>query len=329
MSDNQQASASGARVLFISPNRIGDSVIASGVVREINRQWPGARITVAAGGPPAPFFRAAPGVERIIVVNKGKWASHWFRLWAEVVKQPWDVVIDTRGSALGWLIRAGTRRIYNRGWETGVPKVEVVSRLMQAPHSLEPEHYIDGRARAEAAAVIDPQLADGAGPGPIIALAPIAHQKGKSWPADRWGALVEKLKAESRFDGWRFMLVGGPGDHPAAAPALMAAGLRGIDCVGRGDILASAAAIARARLFVGNDSGLMHVAAATETPTLGLFGPSEWWHKAPWGPKGRVLASSPARGEFRPITDLTVDQTVAAVLALHDAFISGANPDQP
>jgi len=139
-------------VLFVSPNRIGDSVIASGVVREINRQWPGARITVAAGGPPAPFFRAAPGVERIIVVNKGRWASHWFRLWAEVVKQPWDVVIDTRGSALGWLIRAGTRRIYNRGWETGVPKVEVVSRLMGAPHALEPELYIDDRARAEAAA---------------------------------------------------------------------------------------------------------------------------------------------------------------------------------
>jgi len=329
VSDNQKATAPGVRVLFVSPNRIGDSVIASGVVREINRQWPGARITVAAGGPPAPFFRAAPGVERVIVVNKGKWASHWFRLWAEVVKQPWDVVIDTRGSALGWLVRAGTRRIYNRGWETGVPKVEVVSRLMQAPHSLEPEHYIDDRARAEAAAVIDPQLARGAGPGPIIALAPIAHQKGKSWPADRWGALVEKLKAEPRFDDWRFMLVGGPGDHPAAAPALTAAGDRGIDCVGRGDILASAAAIARARLFVGNDSGLMHVAAATGTPTLGLFGPSEWWHKAPWGPKGQVLASSPTRGEFRPITDLTVDQTVEAVLALHDAFIDGANPDQP
>lgn len=321
MSDNQQASASGARVLFVSPNRIGDSVIASGIVREINRQWPNARITVAAGGPPAPFFRSTPGVERIIVVNKGKWASHWFRLWAEVVKQPWDVVIDTRGSALGWLVRAGTRRIYNRGWETGVPKVEVVSRLMQAPHSLEPELYIDDRAQAEAAAVIDPQLAGGAGPGPIIALAPIAHQKGKSWPADRWGVLVEMLKAESRFDGWRFMLVGGPGDHPPAAPALAAAGGRGIDFVGRGDILASAAAIRRAALFVGNDSGLMHVAAAAGTPTLGLFGPTEWWLYGPRGPRTRTVASNQTRGEFAPIEDLTVEAVFAATLDLHDAFI--------
>ncbi|MNE60930.1 ADP-heptose--LPS heptosyltransferase 2 [compost metagenome] len=125
------------------------------------------------------------------------------------------------------------------------------------------------------------------------------------------------------------MLVGGPGDHPAAAPALAAAGERGIDCVGRGDILASAAAIARSALFVGNDSGLMHVAAATGTPTLGLFGPSEWWHKAPWGPKGRVLASSPVRGEFKPIEELTVEHVFEGVLALHDAYIGGANPDQP
>jgi len=321
VSDNQQASASGPRVLFVSPNRIGDSVIASGVVREINRQWPGARITVAAGGPPAPFFRSAPGVERIIVVNKGMWASHWFRLWAEVVKQPWDVVIDTRGSALGWLIRAGTRRIYNRSWETGVPKVEVVSRLMGAPHALEPELYIDDRARAEAAAVIEPQLAGGAGPGPIIALAPIAHQKGKSWPADRWAALVEKLKAEPRFDGWRFMLVGGPGDHPPAAPALAAAGERGIDFVGKGDILASAAAISRSALFVGNDSGLMHVASAAGTPTLGLFGPTEWWLYGPRGPKTRTVASNETRGQFAPIEDLTVEAVFAATIGLHDAFI--------
>lgn len=325
MSDPQKApksaSASGARVLFISPNRIGDSVIASGVVREINRQWPGARITVAAGGPPAPFFRSAPGVERIIVVNKGKWASHWFRLWAEVVKQPWDVVIDTRGSMLGWLVRAGTRRIYNRGWETGVPKVEVVSRLMRAPRALEPELYIDERARTEAAAVIDPQLAGGAGPGPILALAPIAHQKGKSWPRDRWAALVELLKVEPRFDGWRFMLVGGPGDQPPAAPALKAAGPRGIDFVGKGDILASAAAISRATLFVGNDSGLMHTAAAAGTPTLGLFGPTEWWLYGPRGARTRTVASNETRGQFAPIEDLTVDAVFAAAVALHDAYV--------
>lgn len=315
------------RVLFVTSNRIGDCVISSGVIREIGRQLPGARITVACGRPPAPFFRSAPGVERVIVLDKKKFAGHWIDLWKQVWRTRWDMVVDIRGSALAFQVRAKTRRVYHRGLETGLPKVETVTRLMQAGRTLDPELFIDDRARAEAAAVIDPQLATA--PGPILALAPIAHQPGKSWPADRWGALVDKLKAEPRFDGWRFMLVGGPGDHPPAAPALAAAGERGVDFVGKGDILASAAAIDRAALFVGNDSGLMHVAAAAGRPTLGLFGPTEWWLYGPWGPKTRTVASNETRGEFAPIEALTVDRVFEAVLELHDAFIGAGSAAKP
>lgn len=314
------ASIVGPRVLFISPNRIGDSVIASGIVREINRQWPNAHITVAVSGMAAPFYRAAPGVEDIIVVNKEKRGGHWIKLWKAVRGTGWDVAIDTRGSATTFLIPAKTRFVYSSKLEKGDPKVEVITRLLHAPRSLEPELYIDDRARAEAGAVIDPQLAAGSGEGPIIALAPIAHQKGKSWPADRWAALVEKMKAEPRFDGWRFMLVGGPGDHAPAAPALAAAGDRGIDFVGKGDILASAAAISRATLFVGNDSGLMHVSAAAGTPTLGLFGPTEWWLYGPRGAKTMTVASNNTRGQFAPIEDLTVDAVFEATVKLYDTY---------
>ena len=317
------------QVLFVTSNRIGDCVISSGVIREIGRQIPGAEITVASGRPPAPFFRSAPGVVRTIILDKKKLAGHWLDLWRQVRGTRWDLVIDIRGSALAYLIPAKRRVVYNRRWETGQRKVEMVSRLMGADHVLHPELFIDDQARAEAAAVIDPQLAAGPGPGPILALAPIAHQPGKSWPAERWGELVRRLKAEPRFNGWRFMLVGGPGDHPPAAPALAEAGDRAIDFVGKGDILASAAAIDRADLFVGNDSGLMHVAAAAGRPTLGLFGPTEWWLYGPWGPKTRTVASNETRGEFAPIEALSVDHVFDGVLALHDAFITRRQARQP
>ena len=320
---------SAKKVLFVTSNRIGDCVISSGLIREIARQIPGAAITVACGRPPAPFFRSAPGVERVIILDKKKAAGHWLELWKQVVGTRWDLVIDIRGSALSWLILAKRRVVYNRSWETGLPKVEVVSRLMAADGSLDPELFIDARARDEAAAVIDPQLAAGAGPGRIIALAPIAHQPGKSWPADRWGWLVERLRAEPRFDGWRVMLVGGPGDHAPAAPALAAAGDRAIDFVGKGDILASAAAIDRADLFVGNDSGLMHVAAAAGRPTLGLFGPTEWWLYGPWGPTARTAASNETRGQFAPIEALSVDHVFEATVNLYDAFITGRDAAGP
>jgi heptosyltransferase-3 len=307
------------KVLFVTSNRIGDCVISSGILREIARQVPGAEITVACGRPPAPFFRSAPGVERVIVLDKKKAAGHWLDLWRQVVGTRWALVVDIRGSALAYLLNAERRIVYNRRWETGLPKVEMVSNLMGAPAPLEPELFIDDRARVEAAAVIDPALATA--PGPIIALAPIAHQPGKSWPAERWGLLVERLKAEPRFAGWRFMPVGGPGDRPPATPALQAAGALAIDFVGQGDILASAAAIDRAALFVGNDSGLMHVAAAAGKPTLGLFGPTEWWLYGPRGPRTAMAASNPVRGEFAPIEALTVDRVFEAVIALHDRWI--------
>jgi ADP-heptose:LPS heptosyltransferase len=307
------------KVLFVTSNRIGDCVISSGVIREIGRQVPRAEITVACGRPPAPFFRSAPGVERVIVLDKQKAGGHWLGLWRQAAGTRWHTVIDIRGSALAWLLRADRRVVYNRSWETGLRKVEMVSRLMGAAEPLQPEIFLDDRARADAAAVIDPQLDAGAGPGPIMALAPIAHQPGKSWPADRWGALVERLKAEPRFAGWRFMPVGGPGDRPPATPALQAAGPHGIDFVGKGDILTSAAAIDRAALFVGNDSGLMHVAAALGRPTLGLFGPTEWWLYGPWGPRTATVASNETRGQFAPIEDLTVERVFGAVCDLHDA----------
>ncbi len=312
---------SSSKVLFISPNRIGDSVMASGVVREILRQKPDARITVVAGGPPAPFFRSAPGVERVISIDKDRFKLHWPKLWAKVVGRRWDLVVDTRGSLVSRLIPSRDLRVYTRALRGEGPQVEMITRVMRAPEVLEPELFVDDQARRAADAVIDPQLEGGTGPGPILALAPIAVQPGKSWPAERWGRLVELLKTEPRFSGWRFMLIGGPGDHAPAAPALAAAGPAGIDAVGKGDILASAAMIGRADLFVGNDSGLMHVSAASGVPTLGLFGPTQWWIYSPRGPRTATVAANEKAGEYAPIEDLTVERVRDAVLALHDRFI--------
>jgi ADP-heptose:LPS heptosyltransferase len=58
---------------------------------------------------------------------------------------------------------------------------------------------------------------------------------------------------------------------------------RTIDLIGRTDLLTAACVLRRCELFVGNDSGLMHIAAATGAPTLGLFGPSPIDKYAPWG----------------------------------------------
>ena len=304
------------QVLFISADRIGDAIMSIGAIREIRRQIPDAEITVAVGPPAAALFRAAPGVVKVIPWKKQKLSGHWRALWRQTVGTRWAMVADVRGSAMSLFLRAKERRLYSRALEKGDMKVVTFSRMMKAKGTAEPEIFLDDKARADAAAII------GDDASPILAMAPISTAADRSWPADRWAELTARLMTEPRFEGWRFMMVGGPGDHAAAAPALAVAGARGIDAVGKCDILGSAAALAASRLFVGNDSGLMHVSAAAGVPTLGLFGPSEWWHKAPWGSKGEVLAAAPVRGEFAPITVLTVDQVFEAILSLYDTYAS-------
>ena len=100
-----------------------------------------------------------------------------------------------------------------------------------------------------------------------------------------------------------------------------------IEAVGRVDLLTLYAALKRVRLFVGNDSGLMHLAAAAGAPTLGLFGPSDDRCYAPWGDRGRVLRTPRGFEAFKALDpelnqavnhmrDLPVDWAVQAARAL-------------
>ncbi|HZU90650.1 MAG TPA: glycosyltransferase family 9 protein, partial [Stellaceae bacterium] len=76
---------------------------------------------------------------------------------------------------------------------------------------------------------------------------------------------------------------------------------RVVDLVGRTDLPVAAAVLQRTRLFVGNDTGLMHLAAACGTPTLGLFGPSPVGRYAPWGPHAAaVCTTDPPEKLFGP-----------------------------
>ena len=95
-----------------------------------------------------------------------------------------------------------------------------------------------------------------------------------------------------------------------AAP-LLAALPDAIDLTGRLSLPEVAACLARCALFVGNDSGLMHLAASAGTPTLGLFGPTPAHEYSPAGPHAAAVLSASSRME-----DLSVDAAFAAATRL-------------
>ena len=135
---------------------------------------------------------------------------------------------------------------------------------------------------------------------PIVALAPGAVGPSKRWTTSSFSALTRSLKAE----GAAVWVLGGPGEKSIAAEIAAAGGA--LDLTGT-DLRDAIIALAAASVAVSNDSGLLHVAAATGTPSIGIFGPTSPWHWAPLNPLAAVIETTselPCRPCHKPVCRL-------------------------
>jgi heptosyltransferase-2 len=107
-----------------------------------------------------------------------------------------------------------------------------------------------------------------------VALAPGAVGSSKRWT---YFAEAARMLAEHGIDSW---VIGGPGEKAAAAEIVATGGSRVRDLTGN-DLRNGILAMAAATIAISNDSGLLHVAAAIGTPTMGIFGPTSPYHWAP------------------------------------------------
>ena len=248
-------------ILFVAPRMIGDAVMACGVLDHLVRADPEARITVAASPEAADLFRHLPGLARVIVVRKRQTHTHWLALWAEVVGTRWDRVIDLKGSGLPYAVWA--RRRFMRRPMPGLRLFEQHAALLGIAPAPLPVTWTGAAERARAEVLIPAGV-------PVVALCPTASWTPKMWPAERFAALFGRL-ADGALPGARAAVFGGPGsrERDGAAP-LLAALPDAIDLVGRLTLPEVSACLGRCALAVSNDSGLMHLAAASGTPTLGL-----------------------------------------------------------
>ncbi len=296
------------RVLFVTSTRIGDAVLSTGLLDHLARAHPGARFTVACGPAAAGVFARLPGLERLVVLEKRRWSLHWLPLWALAAGRVWDLVVDLRGSAIAWLVLARRRAVMRGGRRPGHRLLHIARALGVSP-APRPVAWWSGDDAARAAALLPEK--------PFLALGPTANWRGKLWPAERWVALAQALTAPGGpLPGAPIAVLGGPGEaeRAMARPAL-AALPDATDLVGRLSLPEAAAALSRAALFAGNDSGLMHLAAAAGAPTLGLFGPTPASEYAPVGGRARaVLADGPPGAS--PMRALPVAKVAAAAAEL-------------
>ena len=284
------------RILFVTSNRLGDAVLSTGLLDHLIRAHPEARFTVVCGPVATGVFARMPQLERIVALEKRQMGAHWFPLWAAVATTWWDLVVDIRGSALSWLVPTRHRAVMRRS--AGHKTEQLAAILGLKPPPL-PVVWTAPEDRAKAAALLPAGR-------PIIALAPTANWLPKIWPVDRFVAAFEALSNGNAVA----VVIAGPGPTERATAAPLLAALPGaIDLVGCLSLPEIAAVLERTSLFIGNDSGLMHLAAAAGAPTIGLFGPTNAAEYGPSGPKARAVISASRR-----MGDIAVQQILVAAL---------------
>lgn len=124
----------------------------------------------------------------------------------------------------------------------------------------------------------------------VVFAASAMYGPAKEWPGESFVEVARTLRSSS---GLRAVFVGGPAPSERERAAQLAARCDGLDLAGRTDLPTLAALLAQAELFVGNDSGPMHLAAATGTPTVGIFGSTSPVWTAPRGKCSAVAGPAP------------------------------------
>ena len=285
----------------------------------------------------ADVFACATGVDRVVALDTSSgpgalWSiGNWFRGADYTVI---DAHASWRSRIVGWRVGRVDARIdkdtndrlglilFKR--DVTLPTMlQRYARLCQ-PIGLEVPSLLPGGFRVPDGAALTARQA--MGDAEFLAIAP-----GSRWPAKRWHGFARLADALPRDT--RILLVGDAADRAHTTPIAAALGDRCLDLTGRATLTETAAHIARCRTFIGNDSGLMHLAEAVGVPVVAVFGPTvDAFGYFPSLPASRVverrLACRPcSRNGATPcpkrtgecLTRIPVDAVAHAVATLGDA----------
>jgi lipopolysaccharide heptosyltransferase II len=343
------------RILIIRLRLIGDVVFTTPIIRALRRHYPAAHLTYVVEPLAEPVVRGNPHLDEILIVPLRRGVDRLrddLAFARRLRRGRFDVAIDLHGGPrsawLTWASGAAMRIGYTtrgRSW--------MYTHVVPRPADLGPTHSVvkqwallgplgigacqpgldavEMTPDADAAARLERRLADaGIGPShPLIALHVSAGNPFRRWPAASFAALIVALAR--RDPARRFMVTSGPSDVDAAraiasqARQQLGAGAASV-VDGQFDVGELRALAGRAAVYIGGDSGPLHIAATTATPVVALFGPTLPDRSMPWRDP-RVFAEAvdagplpcrPCRqrecepGDFRCLTSITPEQVAAA-----------------
>ncbi len=291
------------RVLVVRLRSIGDTVLSTPSLFALKRFLPNATVDILLEDWVAPVFDGFPYVDRIITVARASNTSR-ARVARRLRANRYDVVYNLHGGSTATLLTRATGGGHRVGYEN-YQYARLHNHLSPASsvlwgrdktHSVEQQLALLGwtgvpvsdrpptklAVTEEAAARVATRLrAAGLQHTPFVAIHPAAAFATKQWAAENFGRVAEGLARQDLA-----VVVVTAGNQSGLVETLkrnMAAPVLSLADLSLPEITAL---LARARLFVGNDSGIAHIATAVETPAVVVFGSSNVAHWRPWSAAG-------------------------------------------
>ncbi|HEV8384584.1 MAG TPA: lipopolysaccharide heptosyltransferase II [Candidatus Acidoferrales bacterium] len=299
------------KILVRLPNWVGDAVMSIPALEAIRARWPGAEIVLLGREWVSGLFQGQPWANRLFVFDhegphKGVFGLE--RLARELRAEKFDTAVlfqnAFQAAWLAWRARVPQRIGYARdtrswlltdairvpsagefpahesfyylellrraGWLEHLPEVNRIS-IQVSPEAMErAEESLEQAGVPGAPRVVRVAMAPGA-----------AYGSAKCWPAERYAALADRLIAEFGAD---VILFGSAGEREVVGTIAAAMKRQPVQLAGATNIADLPALYASCDLFIGNDSGAMHVAAAVGLPVVAVFGPTDPEGTAPVTP---------------------------------------------
>jgi heptosyltransferase-3 len=290
------------RILVVALRRLGDVLLTTPLIRSLRRAWPEATLDALVFADTAGILEGNPDLNGVVTMPARPTALQSVTLGARLYRK-YDLAVSTQSGDRPSLFAAIAgrrcvgpfgqdfggrlkRRAFTRGiaYEPGVHRVEEVLRLAD----------LIGIGRVPE--LVAPGPRDILSPPPrdyaVIHAAPMFRYK--QWTRNGWRAIAAALSAR----GLDVIVNGGPGDAEQAylSDVWDGAAVRRID--GQLDWPQLAGLLAKARIYVGPDTSVTHLAAASGCPTIAIYGPTDPRLWGPW-PVGGLQTIWNATGDIQ------------------------------
>ena len=304
------------KVLFITSTRIGDAVLSTSILNYLKNRFPHCSLYIATGKTAASLFKNFNNIKKIFILEKKFFKIHWLELWSRTFFNKWDIVIDLRGSIISYFLFNKKKYVY-KSINKNIHRLDELAILMETKHLPLPWVPVlkkDMKKISKDFLKLKNSIAIGAS----------ANWPAKIWPSKNFVKLIHMFLKEKKFGKKKSIVFFGSSKDLKNIKKITKhlKKIKVKNLCGKLNLIEVAAHLKKCKIFIGNDSGLMHIASVSGIPTLGLFGPSL---ESRYAPKGNNAYYIRTKKTFNQLTgaknfDWNTKKNLMSSLSVNDVF---------